>query len=249
MNLRVLVLCTLTCLAISCVSPNLILSSELKNNTSVYEVKGKNTITFKRVVRFGGYSTSRVRKGWVNSYDIPLFVNLKEARQKLSFVQHDSTGNSAEVYCVGNLRQQEVRLIKDFLSVELQNESNFTGSILPNVESTADHWDFSLSQPDGGFHPNETYGVAENIDGQRIEMKAVRNIEHTNQVFKEEVYGFEFFKDGNSIGAVSLLNNGKVWMRNDLDADTKLVVACLSNALMLRDNLKKRTTENNSSDR
>ena len=218
------------------------MSPELKNQTSVYDVKGRNGF-FKRVITYGDYYTSKVKRGWTHSYNIPFFVTYKGAKQKLSFTQMDSTGLAADVFCVGKFKQKEFSLFEDLITVELDRHSNFTGSIFPKTEATADHWDFYLYNPDGGFIDNNTYGVAENVDGTKIQIKGVRQIEQQSQVFDVEVYGYEFFLEGNSIGAVSTINNVRVWMKNNIDNDMKLIVASLSSALMVRDNLEKAAQE------
>lgn len=60
-----------------------------------------------------------------------------------------------------------------------------------------------------------------------------------------ENYGFEFVRDGQAIGAVSVLGKGRVWLRQSLDADTRLVVAGVATALMVRQSLKDQAARQN----
>lgn len=52
-----------------------------------------------------------------------------------------------------------------------------------------------------------------------------------------KTFGFEMVQNGKSIGAVSVINNGKVWVDKNLSADMKLVVASIASALMTKKNL------------
>jgi hypothetical protein len=51
---------------------------------------------------------------------------------------------------------------------------------------------------------------------------------------KLTVYGHEFVLDGKTVGAVSTINNGKVWIDASLDAHTRTVIAALASGLLLR---------------
>ena len=98
-------------------------------------------------------------------------------------------------------------------------------------------WDYVIFNPNTSHWENVTTGFARNGD-QEIEIKGVKAIEGQANIFKLDVYGYQFFKNGESIGAVSILNNGRVWMREELDDETKLVLASLSSGLMLRNNIE-----------
>jgi hypothetical protein len=53
-----------------------------------------------------------------------------------------------------------------------------------------------------------------------------------------DVYGYEFRLNGKTIGAVSTVNNGKVWLKNTLHPELKLVLASVSSGLMLRNSVR-----------
>ncbi|WP_221394161.1 hypothetical protein [Dyadobacter sp. NIV53] len=52
------------------------------------------------------------------------------------------------------------------------------------------------------------------------------------------VFGYEFQLNGKIIGAVSTINNGKVWLQKDVSEEIKLVLASVSSGLMLRNNME-----------
>ena len=68
----------------------------------------------------------------------------------------------------------------------------------------------------------------------------MKAIEGQANIFQLDVYGYQFFQNGEAIGAVSIINNGRVWMREDLDEEMKLVLASLSSGLMVRNNIEER---------
>ena len=51
-------------------------------------------------------------------------------------------------------------------------------------------------------------------------------------------FGFEFLHNGHSIGAVSVMNSGKVWIRNDIPSELKLVVSSISTSLLVRHSMQ-----------
>jgi len=50
-------------------------------------------------------------------------------------------------------------------------------------------------------------------------------------------FGFEFIMNGWTVCAVSTINNGRVWLKDDIEEDLKLVLASISTALLVRQSL------------
>ncbi len=88
----------------------------------------------------------------------------------------------------------------------------------------------------GPDHHGETLCEALKQDG--ILIRGVTKAEGAPGGLGWANYGFEFVQDGQTIGAVSLLGKGRVWLRQSLDEDTRLVVASVATALMVRQSLK-----------
>jgi hypothetical protein len=105
------------------------------------------------------------------------------------------------------------------------------------MDEGKNNWDYVIFNPNTSHWENVTTGFAKN--GQKeIEIKGVKELEGQANWLQLDVYGYQFWIDGEAVGAVSIVNNGRVWMRQDLDDETKLVLASLSSGLMLRDNIE-----------
>ena len=81
-------------------------------------------------------------------------------------------------------------------------------------------------------------GVAKNKTGKEIVIQGIRRLETQISYSNVENYGFEFLMDGKPIAALSMFNDGKVWMKNTLSDEIKTVIAAISTSLLVRDNLE-----------
>lgn len=216
---------------ISCKSPNLVLSPNLSNETSVYEVKGRQGWQFNQVITYGDYTTSKVKRGWTSTYNVPFIVNFQGAKEKLSFTQYTPQGKSAEVFCVSKFKSSEIRLLNDFFSIPLEYENNFAGTIAAD----GINWDFIIYEPNADTFQDITYGdILNHNTNEIIEIRGVKKVEGQANFMAAKVWGFEFFMNGKSIGAVSLINNGRVWLKNDLNEEIQLVLSSVITGLIVR---------------
>lgn len=98
--------------------------------------------------------------------------------------------------------------------------------------------------PEANFFLLPTKGHVQSGD-LRIDISGVTKLQD-QKVLNIDNLGFEYFKGSQAVGASQIFNNGKVWLRNGLDPDERLVLAALSTALMIRNNeLGKRMSANN----
>ena len=221
----------------SCVTPNLVLSPNLQQGTDVMEAAGRQGWQFNQVIEFGDYSTSQVQRGWTSGFGGTFFVSFQNAKQKMSFEQFTPDRERARVNTVGKFSSTDLPLFDDSVFVNFAHESSYAGSIIPdNKEFGA--WDFIITDPDGGFPSGEFDGKARSDRGDVIDIRGVKRIEGQVALMEVDNFGFEFFQDGRSVGAVSTLNNGRVWMRQDLSSETRLILASLSSSILLRHSLQ-----------
>ena len=84
-------------------------------------------------------------------------------------------------------------------------------------------------------------GIAMDEQGNSIEIKGTKQLSE-NKFFTDDskTFGYELFRNGESIGAVSVLGNGKVWIKNSLSPQDKLIVASLSSILISKQNLSQK---------
>ena len=215
------------------------MNHELKDDTEIYTVKGRQGLQIGQVISFGDFKTSKVKRGWTVGYSIPFIVRFQGAKEKLSFSQFGTNGNTAEVALVSRFKETDIEPVKDYFSVSLQYKNYFAGGI--KLRNNIDPWDFIVHHPDGAsrsLKENSTIGFARNRTTQ-IDITGIRDLEGSSSfITQNNVYGYEFRLDGKIIGAVSTINNGKVWFKKDISDDLKLVLASISSGLMLRNNVE-----------
>ncbi|TDE18671.1 hypothetical protein [Dyadobacter psychrotolerans] len=223
----------------SCRTAELAVNNDLKNETETYAVKGRQGFQVGQVLSFGDFKTSKVKRGWTSGYSIPFIVNFQGAKEKLSFQQFSANGSSAEVALVSRFNETEYEPIKNYFSVSLKYRNYFAGSVKPAGDNAV--WDFIVHNVDGNSRSlknNSTVGFVRN-NNIKIDISGIRELEGSpSLVTLGNVYGYEFVLNGKVIGAVSTVNNGKVWFKKDLDVDLKLVLASISSGLMLRNSVE-----------
>lgn len=196
-------------------------------------VKGRNGLQIGQVIRYGEYTTDKVRRGWTKGYDVPFIVRFRGAKEKLSFTQFGPGNARAEVAFVSNFKSTEIQLVRDFFGIPVDCQNFFAGNIA--FDEGRSNWDFLLHNPNGDFlREKASAGFVQN-GAKRIEVQAIRGLEGQPDWMKElTVFGHEFRLDGKIIGAVSTMNKGKVWIDTGLDAETRTVIAAVATGLLLR---------------
>ncbi|UTW67251.1 hypothetical protein KFE94_03805 [bacterium SCSIO 12643] len=225
----------------SCTTPNIVVSENLKTNTSVMDAKGRQGLQFNQVITFGDYNTSKVKRGWTLGYDISFVTRFKGAKEKLNFIQF-TPEKRAYVLAVGKFKSTELELLNGFLSYAFQYENYFAGSIIPS-DTPSDVWEFIIHNPEGGTLGDFECGIAKDKNGNEILIKGVREIEKQANWVKLDNFGFEFIYKDQAIGAVSTLNNGRVWIKNDISEELKLVLSCMSSSLLVRHSMQESVSD------
>lgn len=223
----------------SCRTAEMAVNSNLKNDSEVYNVKGKQGTQIGQVISFGDYKTSKVKRGWTSAYSIPFIVTFQGAREKLSFTQFRGDGASAEVSVVSRFKETDYTPLKDYFSVSLKYKNYFAGAV--RIDDSDEIWDFVVHHVDGAsrsLNQNPTVGMARN-GNRKIEIKGIRALEGaTTLLTQNDVYGYEFLMNGQTLGTVSTINNGKIWFKNGLSPEMKLVMASISSGLLLRNHVE-----------
>ncbi len=235
---RILLLFTsLSVCIFSCRTAELPINENLKNDTETYVAKGRQGSQIGQVISFGDFKTSKIKRGWTFAYSIPFFVKFQGAKEKLSFNLSSADGKSADVALVSKFKETEYEPVQDYFAVSLNYKNYFAGAI---KLTTGGEWDFVVHDVDGvsrSLGKNSTIGFVRK-EHHKINITGIRSLEGSSDfITQNQVYGYEFQQDGKVIGAVSTINQGKVWLKKDLDAEIKLVLACVSSGLMLRNSV------------
>lgn len=220
-----------------CKTPQMYVAPELKSDSEILAVKGRQGFQIGRSLHFGRYSTSKVKQGWVKGYDIPFFVRFQGMKEKLSFRQLGKPGQVADVYSVGKFRSTELPLLKDYFNIILKENNHFAGTVVMN--DGHDVWEFLLFNPDG--EPlRETKAGFIKKNSEIIDVNGIRKLENGKNSLATQFWGYEFIYNGEVVGAVETTNSGNVRLKNNLPDDLKLVLASLSSCLLLRTNLEEK---------
>ncbi|WP_138477288.1 hypothetical protein [Dyadobacter bucti] len=223
----------------SCRTAELAVDNDLKNETEIYSVKGRQGSQIGQVISFGDFKTSKVKRGWTFGYSIPFIVKFNGAKEKISFQQFGANGTSAEVALVSRFKETEYQPLEDFFAVSLHYKNYFAGSVKLNNDSQP--WDFVVHNVDGAnrsMTKNKTVGFIQS-GKTRVDIAGIRELEGSSSfITQNDVYGYEFQLDGKVIGAVSTINNGKVWFKKNISDELRLVLASVSSGLILRNNVE-----------
>jgi hypothetical protein len=223
----------------SCRTAEVAVNNDLKSNSEVYAVKGRQGFQVGQVLSFGDFTTSKVKRGWTFSYSVPFIVKFQGAKEKLSFQQFDQNKNVADVAVVSRFKETEYTPVGDYFDISLRYKNYFAGTLKMN--GAEDTWDFIIHNVDGNersLGKNGTAGFIRNRQ-TKIDIVGIRELEGASSFLTQnDVYGYEFRQNGQIIGSVSTINNGKVWFKNGLNEDLKLVLAGVSSSLMLRNNVE-----------
>jgi len=236
------VLCSLSGCHTVTVLKSIEVPEALRSDATVMDVHGRQDLPFNQVIRFGDYGSSKIDRGWTQSrsreVESDFALRFKTAKQKLGFSLHGPQGREAQVLAVSRFESNELGLLRDYsLTVYTRQVDTFAGTVIP-VQGSGGEWEFVVSDPEGGPSRDADAGRMLDKAGRQILIRGVKKVEGAPGLLGWENYGFEFVQDGQTIGAVSLLGKGRVWLRQSLDADTRLVVASVATALMVRQSIK-----------
>ncbi len=88
-------------------SQGIVVSDELKTNTSVMDAKGKQGWQFSQVIKYGGFRTSKIKRSWPSGFDIDFIERFRSAREKLGFTQYSPDSLSCTIIAVGRFSSDE----------------------------------------------------------------------------------------------------------------------------------------------
>lgn len=223
-----------------CKPAELAYTSDMNHEAMV--VKGRQGKQIGQIIRYGEFTTDKVRRGWTKAYDLPFILRFQGAKEKISFTQFSPGGQEAAVACVSKFNAIELPLIKDYFSVPLNHKNFFAGTIVFNGGTA--YWDFILYNPDGDFLRKQVTTGFIRSGSKLISIQPIRGLDGQPQWARSmTVNGHEFWIDDQVVGAVSLVNNGKVWMDPSLKDEQKSVIAAVATGLLLRTDVETHTDD------
>ncbi|MFD2513175.1 hypothetical protein ACFSRY_04810 [Pontibacter locisalis] len=219
----------------SCSVPPMAVESSFKEQAEELPVAGRKVLKPNGDFMIGDYKVANVHRGWRRDggFNILGYDNVKSAQKYEFSLQDPQTGGEWYVFGASNLHEKN-----------LKSNNGITIQVGPNKEYYASHF----TSPESGQWHLVTVDPGNYLTRKKFEGEVTNGITRYKvaPVYKFEgksippgdILGYEF-KDGEEvIGAVQVVNNGKVWMRPDLPQDTRMVLASAAASLLLYDKLK-----------
>jgi hypothetical protein len=217
--------------ALSCVvlRPGLVGQDTLRSSAVEMNVSGRSDWTFKKSVVYGLFHTDTFNIGSTKvNNDRPRGLPIGDdiaryttANQGFHFTQYDSAGDSIGVQCFAT-----------------RNAKTSQYSNLMADEISIDRYEMNLSI-NNGEKVFLTY-----IKGAPLAVPFGKDTVKMTDEYKYDTkekmvfQGILFTKSKETVAAVSLMNEGVVWIKKDLDNECKLVIAAISTAMLVRPNLE-----------
>lgn len=219
----------------SCSVPPMAVESSFKQQAEELPVAGRKVLKPNGDFTIGDYKVANVHRGWRrgSGFNILGYDNVK-ASQKYEFSLQDAKGGG-EWYVFGASRLHEKNLkSNNGITIQLAPNREYYSSYFTSPESG--QWQLVTVDPGHYFARKEFEGQVTN--GRMLyQVKPVYKFEG-KALPPGDILGYEF-RDGNEVvGAVQVVNNGKVWIRPDLPQDTRMVLASAAASLLLYDKLK-----------
>ncbi|MDX5422325.1 MAG: hypothetical protein LPK14_08740 [Hymenobacteraceae bacterium] len=217
----------------SCSVPPMAVEPSFKQQAEELPVEGRKVFKPNGGFTIGDYTVANVSRGWRNMSGFSIFSyhNIK-ARQQYQFSLQNGQGGEWYVFGASKLQDKSLR-----------SDTGLTIQVAPNREYYASHF----TSPESGQWHLLTVDPGHYLEREKFEGE-VSNGTTTYKVapvYKFEgkslpvsdIIGYEFLNGEEVVGAVQVVNNGKVWMRPDLTSDTRMVLASAMASLLLYEKL------------
>jgi len=240
--MKTILILLLTVVTFACSVPQMAVNDQLLESGTGMDVRGRQGWVINQKLEFGPYQTDKVSRGWTKSYPIgflPLGINRTEEKYSFSITNGK---NGLFAMCAAKLEGVDIpvdRLIdpsssSDVFSFIVQSKDLFTSTIVGDDGRQVFH--LVVANRDD-FRKNSKYiGLLTGNGSEPIMIVPVRNLQGQKTVGLD-VVGYEFTQGDSLIGAVETLNKGKVWIDDALEERHQLLLAAVSSALLLQNDL------------
>lgn len=226
------------------------IDASLKSNSQQVRVKRKGVSSVGRY-EFGTYKVISSKGGWeTTTHKSPLFSDNSSIKSstRMSFVFINDMADT----CITNIQKSEnievdeggwfLKTFTNWNEVEVKEGEGIYEAAFSFSNDTA-LWSMVLIYPiivevEGEYQMDDhTYFRGILTDSSTlIEIVEITESEDGKNSMFNPVLGYEFWQDSKSLAAVQLMpmNKWYVWIRNDLDADLKFVLASAATAMLVK---------------
>lgn len=233
------------------------------SETTALPVKGRQGILINQKLAFGDYHTSKVKRSWTRSGNTrvdllsgqshdPAYPNLialdyADSDQSFYFTMNDFFGNVADVYAVSQFHSEDlqigdnpnsvVNILQDIFGSTDFSEDLFYLQIFLNNETTP--WQLVLDNEAAQNFAGEYTGFFAISDKEFYTLVPITHLEGKKgpQKILAGSIGYEIFNSNEtSVGAVSLVDNGEVYLHTK-DPSERFLLSALCAALLLQEDI------------
>lgn len=245
-------------------SMKIALEGEEWTGVSEYPVKGRQGILINQKLSFGEYHTLLVDRSWTKgssitvglSQGLPTDEDYKKLitsekvkkKQTLYFALEDSLGNQARAYCisnfssknftVGNNENSPVNIFGDILGVGDASSSMFYAMIYDAQASN--RWDLILDNQEVQSKPKSYVGYLAKGKDDYYTIKPLSRVVSKKGKIGTMPFGSAGFeirnKDGKAVAAVSMIDNGVVYL-SDISPEENMLLSGVCAALLLQEQI------------
>lgn len=241
-----------------------VLSVSDSDSLQTLAVKGRQGWLINQKLEFGEYKTSRVKRSWtrggntrldlpfgtVSDPEYPALISMDyvNKNQAYYFQLTDPHGNISDVYStssynsrdrqIGNNPNSIINILEDIFGKADYAENLYYLQLYINDERRP--WQLLLDNHAAATFAKKYQGVFALDEKTYFTLKPFTSIHAKKgpvEVWGGGSLGFEIFNSSNeSVGAVSLVDNGKVYLHTT-DPKERFILANLSAALLLQQNI------------
>ena len=225
----------------------IIISEDLVANAEELKVK-MGTAWFGKIwkFKFGEYEVGKSKLGWTTTDSKSNLLNTKtesKSENKFSFVLLSQASEEAIVNAINKLVVNELQsfeLFPNFYvgSDEILRDAQFFSALISTTGNPDDIWVLVMEETYGSGTDQKSEAFLKNKDRTVTIITTSSNKNNDDQRMFPAL-GYEFIENERSIGALQYFGGGafgtnknKIWLRNDLDPRTELILAAAMTAIL-----------------
>ncbi|WP_167611423.1 hypothetical protein [Maribellus sediminis] len=249
--LFILAVCMLGCWAppLSAQKQNdIIIDKDLEAHSKPLKIKlGTQTFSKMAKYKFGDYAVVEGKVGWTTTTGGSNLFETKaesQTKNKFSFIMADKTSNTATLNAAYNLKikaKMEQEVFPLFYVGEdelLLSEENFTAALFLNKD-TSNLWLLVMKKSFGTQSEDPGGAFLTSRERKILIVSASSNMPNAVQQRMLPARGYQFMEGETVLSAMQYLGAGAlgmnkcyVWLRDELDSETKLVLSAAMTALL-----------------
>lgn len=224
----------------ACTVPQMVVESSFKQQAEELPIAGRNMFKPNGSFTIGNYTVVNVKRGWVQKSGTNIFgYNENEAMQKYQLTLQNEQGKQWSVVSASYLG---IKSWEDGngLTIELSPNMEYYASQI--ISPDGEEWRVLTIDPRHYFKRKDFIGELTN-GSTTFKLEPVYKFEGKSLPLSE-IVGYEFRDAKGVVGAVQVINGGKVWLKPDLQEDTRAVVASAMASFLLYNKIEESFQDN-----